>query len=93
MTHCRQSTIRETIKRDYRLQKITRPRRSRNKNLETGTPVLEKKMHAIRRFPTNNTVRNIHPAKGERLNLSLCRRQKDNGRAIFRTPEYGSLDD
>ena len=55
--------------------------------------MIEKKMRAIRRVPTNTAVRNIPPAKGLRCNLSPCRGKKDDGRAIFRTPEYGSLND
>ncbi len=93
MTHHRQSTIRKPIKRDDRLQKVARPRRSRNKDLETATPMIEKKMRAIQRVPTNYAVRNIPPAKGRGRQLSPCRGQKDNDRAIFRTPEYRGLND
>jgi len=55
--------------------------------------MIEKKMRAIRRVPTNTAVRNIPPAKGLRCNLSPCRGKKDNDRAIFRTPEYRGLND
>ena len=48
-------------------------------------------MRAIRRVPTNTAVRNIPPAKGRGRQLSPCRGQKDNDRAIFRTPERLSL--